>query len=85
MLPASGQTTCRANATATVASMALPPFFITSVPTREAISLTEATTACFARTGSVMTGPAARGLATRRSRKATNLFTRREVYSDQLR
>ena len=51
MLPAVGQTTASANPTATAASTALPPRFITSTPTCEAISLTEETIPCFARTG----------------------------------
>ena len=42
-LPAEGQVTASASPTATAASTALPPFFITSTPTREAISEVEAT------------------------------------------
>src|SRR5262245_33726055 len=50
-LPADGHTTASASPTATAASTALPPRFITSTPTCEAISLTEATIPCFPRTG----------------------------------
>src|SRR5262249_40165103 len=42
-LPASGQTTARANAVATAASTALPPFFNTSRPIADASGATETT------------------------------------------
>src|SRR5262249_44439085 len=51
-LPADGQTTASASPTATAASFALPPRFITSAPTRDAISLVDATIPWAARTGS---------------------------------
>src|SRR5258708_17467005 len=59
--------------------MALPPFFMTSAPTREAISLTEATTAWGARSGSFVTGAAKMGTP-RRRRRETSLFMRQAVY-----
>src|SRR5437660_10064862 len=49
--PASGQVTARTNATATAASTALPPRFMMSAPTRDAIASTEATMTCGSRTG----------------------------------
>src|SRR6266705_4479618 len=52
MLPALGQVTARARPTATAASIALPPRCMISTPTREAISLVEATIPCRARAGS---------------------------------
>src|SRR5215204_3570913 len=51
-LPAAGCVTASANATAIAASIALPPRFMMSTPTREATSLVEATIPCDARTGS---------------------------------
>src|SRR2546426_10374784 len=51
-LPAEGQVTASASPTATAASIALPPRCMTSTPTREAISLVEATIPCRARAGS---------------------------------
>src|SRR5712692_3470062 len=51
-LPAAGCVTANANATAIAASTALPPRFIMSTPTLEAISLVEATMPWRARTGS---------------------------------
>src|SRR5438105_14745847 len=50
-LPASGHVTASVNATATAASTALPPRFMTSAPTRDAITSTEATMTCGSRTG----------------------------------
>ncbi|MNY05578.1 hypothetical protein D3C86_1383030 [compost metagenome] len=52
MLPASGQVTAMARATATAASKALPPCFMTSTPTRLAIAETLETRPCAAFTGS---------------------------------
>src|SRR2546421_7334793 len=43
MLPASGQVTARAKATATVASTALPPFFRTAAPASDAGAETDTT------------------------------------------
>src|SRR5258706_604717 len=51
-LPAAGCVTARAKATAMAASTALPPRFIMSTPTLEAISLVEATMPWRALTGS---------------------------------
>src|SRR4051794_24083574 len=51
-LPAAGHVTASASAVATAASTALPPFFITSTPMRDAISLVEATMPWRATTGS---------------------------------
>lgn len=50
--PAAGKTTASANATATAASTALPPRFITSTPICDAIRSVDATIPCGARTGS---------------------------------
>src|ERR1043165_4942267 len=66
-LPASGHVTASENATATAASTALPPRFMTSAPTREARTSTEATMACLPRTG--RRDSAKRGTATRRRRR----------------
>src|SRR5687767_9347637 len=52
ILPAGGQVTASASPTATAASIAFPPRCKTSTPTREAISLVDATIPCFARVGS---------------------------------
>jgi hypothetical protein len=49
--PAAGYVTASAKATATAASTALPPRFMTSTPTREAIGSVEATIPRRARTG----------------------------------
>src|SRR6266545_3132130 len=51
-LPAAGCVTANANATAIAASTALPPRFMISTPTCDAILFVEATIPCFARTGS---------------------------------
>src|SRR2546422_6825598 len=51
MLPAVGWTTASANAVATAASTAVPPFLIASAPMREAISFCDATIPFCARTG----------------------------------
>ncbi len=51
-LPAAGCVTASANATAIAASTALPPRFMISTPTCDAILFVEATIPCFARTGS---------------------------------
>src|SRR5438067_494016 len=64
--PASGHVTASTNATATAASTALPPRFMTSAPMREAMTSTEATMACLPRTG--RRDSAARGPAKRRKR-----------------
>src|SRR5215470_9577683 len=53
MFPAAGSTTARANAVATAASTALPPFCKTSTPACEASSSSVATIPCAPRTGSV--------------------------------
>src|SRR5215475_2318799 len=45
-LPAPGQVTASANAVATAASTALPPFFKISMPTFEASGSTDTTAAC---------------------------------------
>src|SRR5688500_11783893 len=50
-LPAEGQVTASARPTATAASTAFPPRFMTSAPTREAISDVDATIALRARAG----------------------------------
>src|SRR5215210_3999820 len=50
-LPASGYVTARANPTATAASTALPPCFMTSAPTLEARGSSLATIACAANCG----------------------------------
>src|SRR5712692_9192636 len=52
MFPAGGQVTASASPTPTAASMALPPRCMISTPTRDAISLVEATIPCRARAGS---------------------------------
>src|SRR5687768_13980634 len=57
--PADGHVTASASPTATAASIALPPRRMISTPTRDAISLVEATIACRALTGF---GEAARGV-----------------------
>ena len=75
--PASGHVTARARATATAASTALPPRFMTSTPTREAMASTVATMPCFARAGS--RDAACSGSATRRS-SAASFFMWRETY-----
>ena len=51
MLPAVGCVTASANAVATTASIAVPPSLMTSAPTRDAISLCDATMPRCDRTG----------------------------------
>src|SRR5438445_1302295 len=75
-LPASGQVTASVSATATAASTALPPRFMTSAPTCEAIASTEATIACGSRTG--RRDAAWRGATKRRS--AASFFMAGEEY-----
>src|SRR5207244_3558284 len=73
--PASGHVTASTNATATAASTALPPRFMTSAPMREAMTSTEATMACLPRTG--RRDSAARGTAMRRMRMQRRFMTSR--------
>src|ERR1043166_1437377 len=77
--PAAGQVTASAKATATAASTALPPFFITSTPTRDAMSLVDDTIPWCARSGGCDAANA--GVAVQRRKSAKNLRIAREVYA----
>src|SRR5713101_1670659 len=75
--PASGQVTARVSATATAASIAFPPRFMMSAPTREAIASTDATIAWDSRTGS--RDAACKGRARRRSKQARRFIGAKSI------